>query len=451
MAEVPCETMQSADDHTELNWQGRWDHVTCFLNRTGPLAHPDFEGGPQTMNFVQEICQVLVVGAGGLGCELLKDLALTGFRQIHVIDMDTINISNLNRQFLFRPRDVGRPKANVAAEFINNRVPGCNVVPHFKKIQDYDESFYRQFHVVVCGLDSILARRWINGMLVSLLIYKDGQLDTSSIVPMIDGGTEGFKGNARVLLPGVSACIDCTLDLYPPQINFPMCTIATMPRLPEHCIEFVRVLQWPREQPFGENVALDGDDPNHVQWVHQKSLERAEQYGIPGITYRLTQGVIKRIIPAVASTNAVIAAVCSFEVFKIATSCFKSLNNYMVFNDVDGLYTYTYEAERKEDCPACSETTQDLTFPSSAKLQHVLDHLMESPALQMRCPAITATIHGKNKTLYMQNVASIEAITRPNLTKTLTELGLADGIELLVADITSPQTLRFRLRLKSCA
>ncbi|KAL0181533.1 hypothetical protein M9458_023939, partial [Cirrhinus mrigala] len=72
-----------------------------------------------------------------------------------------------------------------------------------------------------------------------------------SIIPLIDGGTEGFKGNARVILPGMTACIDCTLELYPPQINFPMCTIASMPRLPEHCVEYVRMLLWPKEKPFG--------------------------------------------------------------------------------------------------------------------------------------------------------------------------------------------------------
>ena len=136
-----------------------------------------------------------------------------------------------------------------------------------------------------------------------------------------------------MIYPGVSACIDCTLDLFPPQVNFPLCTIAHTPRLPEHCIEYSRILLWPKEKPFGDEVNIDGDDPQHISWIFEKAKERAEQYGIQGVTYRLTQGVVKRIIPAVASTNAVIAAACTTEVFKVVTSCCNPLSNYMVFND----------------------------------------------------------------------------------------------------------------------
>uniref|UniRef100_A0A4W6DFN8 NEDD8-activating enzyme E1 catalytic subunit n=1 Tax=Lates calcarifer TaxID=8187 RepID=A0A4W6DFN8_LATCA len=411
------------------DWDGRWNHVRKFLERPGPFTHPDFEPSTESLQFLLETCKILVIGAGGLGCELLKNLALSGFRLIHVVDMDTIDVSNLNRQFLFRPKDVGRPKAEVAADFINSRIPGCKVVPypfHFKKIQDFDESFYRQFHIIVCGLDSIIARRWMNGMLISLLSYEDGVLDPSSIIPLIDGGTEGFKGNARVILPGMTACIDCTLELYPPQINFPMCTIASMPRLPEHCIEYARILQWPKEKPFGD-TSLDGDNPEHIQWVFDRAQERAAEFNITGVTYRLTQGVVKRIIPAVASTNAVIAAACATEVFKIATSAYIPLNNYLVFNDVDGLYTYTFEAERKR-----------ITLPDREYCVYMFSR-------QMKSPAITTTLEGKNKTLYLQSVKSIEERTRPNLCKTLKELGLSDGQELAVADVTTPQTVLFKL------
>ncbi|KAG8037067.1 hypothetical protein G9C98_004389 [Cotesia typhae] len=431
-------------DHTHR----RWSHLRKILERSGPFCRPDFEPSPNTLEFLMENCKVLVIGAGGLGCELLKNLALMGFRKIDVIDMDTIELSNLNRQFLFRHKDLGSSKAEVAAKFINERVPGCSVTPHCCKIQDKDESFYRQFHIVVCGLDSIVARRWINGMIISLLNYEDNELDHSSVIPLVDGGTEGFKGNARVILPGLSACIECTLDLYPPQRTYPLCTIANTPRLPEHCIEYVKVIQWPKENPY--DCEIDGDDPQHINWIYEKSIERATQFSIRGVTYRLVQGVVKNIIPAVASTNATIAATCATEVFKLATSCSGSLSNYMVLNNTDGIYTYTYEAEKRTDCLGCSEIPRELEIrDGNIKLKDLIEILCERHDLQMKDPGITVNINGKNKTLYMHTVASIEVQTRANLTKTLTELGLKNDMEINVADVTTPKTKIIKLKFQN--
>ena len=425
----------------------KWRDVQRLLTRSGPYSHPDFEASPDTIDFLQETCRILVIGAGGLGCELLKDLALAGFGHLDVIDMDTIDVSNLNRQFLFRRSDVGKAKAVVAASFIEKRVPTTKVTAHFAKIQDFGADFYRQFHIIVCGLDAIVPRRWINGMLISLLRYDavTNDVDPASIIPLVDGGTEGFKGNARLILPGMTACVDCTLDLYPPQVTYPLCTIAHTPRLPEHCIEYARILLWPQEGPFGADVTIDGDDPEHVNWIYSKALSRAKEYRISGVTYRLTQGVIKNIIPAVASTNAVIASICANEVFKIATSCCLPLNNYVMFNDTCGVYTHAFEVERKDDCLACSVRPQPLSFHETSTLQDVVDYLTGNVAYQMKAPSLTTVVKGKNKTLYMQTVEHIEKATRSNLKATLKELELDDGQEIVVADSTNPKALIFVL------
>uniref|UniRef100_A0A914XMC3 NEDD8-activating enzyme E1 catalytic subunit n=1 Tax=Plectus sambesii TaxID=2011161 RepID=A0A914XMC3_9BILA len=164
-----------------VDWPERWAHISKLLERGSKMAHPDFEPGPDNLKGVNQ-CKILVVGAGGLGCELLKDLALSGFQNIHVIDMDTIDLSNLNRQFLFRLKDVGSFKAEVAARIVSQRVPGCNVVAHNCKIQDKNDDFYRSFNLIVCGLDSIVARRWLNGMIVSYLTTSpDFQMKSPSV------------------------------------------------------------------------------------------------------------------------------------------------------------------------------------------------------------------------------------------------------------------------------
>lgn len=89
-----------------------------------------------------------------------------------------------------------------------------------------------------------------------------------------------------------------------PPTAFPICTIANTPRLPEHCIEWASVLEWPR---VWKEKKLDTDDPDHIEWLYNIASKRANEFNIEGVTWALTQGVVKNIIPAIASTNAIIA------------------------------------------------------------------------------------------------------------------------------------------------
>ncbi|GAA6000392.1 hypothetical protein JCM10207_007993 [Rhodosporidiobolus poonsookiae] len=408
----------------------RYMHLDRILTRPGPYVDEEsFQGGSEVQSFLREQCKVLVIGAGGLGCEILANLALMGFADVHVIDMDTIDISNLNRQFLFRPKDVGKSKALCAAEFVMNRVPGCKVTPYHGKIQDKDDDYYMQFNIVICGLDSVDARRWISATLVNMV---DPEVP-ESLKPLIDGGTEGFKGQARVILPTITSCYECSLDMLTPPTAFPICTIANTPRLPEHCIEWASILEWPR---VFKDKKLDNDDPEHIQWLFDQAKKRADEHNIPGITWALTQGVVKRIIPAIASTNAIISAACCNEAFKIATSTNPYLNNYMMYTGNESIYTYTFEHQRKPECPVCGGEKVAISQAPTATLQDLIDLLLEKQDLQIRRPSLS--LAGKN--LYLQAPPQLEAATRPNLQKTLGEL-LSSGDVVSVTDAGLPFSL----------
>ncbi|QPH01068.1 hypothetical protein C2857_005265 [Epichloe festucae Fl1] len=421
----------------------RWKYLDHIRRTPGPFTDPDATAEEYLAQF--EKFKVLVIGAGGLGCEILKNLALSKFKDIHVIDMDTIDVSNLNRQFLFRKSDVGKYKAEVAAKFVENRVKGVSITAHNKRIQDFDQSFYKQFQLVVCGLDSIEARRWINAMLVS--IAEESEDDPDGVKPLIDGGTEGFKGQARVILPSMTSCIECQLDMHAPRAAVPLCTIASIPRQPEHCVEWAHIIAWEEEKPFPQ---LDKDDPEHITWLYEKALARSQEFGISGVTYSLTQGTVKNIIPAIASTNAIIAGACCNEAFKIATNsapCLGFENNYMMYSGNDGIYTYTFKHEKKDDCPVCGRQARPLEIDPRTTLQELLNSLSIRPEAQLKRPSIRA----EGKTLYMQFPPQLEEQTRPHLAMSISELGLEDKQHVVVTDPAFPLEFNYYLKFKKAS
>jgi NEDD8-activating enzyme E1 len=154
------------------------------------------------------------------------------------------------------------------------RVEGVNIQYKTCMIQDLDDDFYRDFQVIITGLDNVEARQWINATIHRLVEFKgDGTPDEETQIRLVDGGTEAFAGQARVIIPFTSGCYECTMAALPPQIAYPMCTVRETPRIPEHCIQYAYVIVW--EEFFGAVKAdqvtpnpdakkLDKDDPEHM-------------------------------------------------------------------------------------------------------------------------------------------------------------------------------------------
>ncbi|XP_044741483.1 SUMO-activating enzyme subunit 2 [Chrysoperla carnea] len=195
--------------------------------------------------------KILVVGAGGIGCEVLKDMVLTGFTDIEVIDLDTIDVSNLNRQFLFRRQHVSQPKATVARESALEFNPNVKIKAYHDSIfsEQFGVGYFEQFKFVLNALDNRAARNHVN------------RLCLAANIPLIETGTSGYHGQVEVIIKGLSQCYEC--EPKPTQKTYPGCTIRNTPSEPVHCIVWAKHLF---NQLFGEEdadneVSPDSSDP----------------------------------------------------------------------------------------------------------------------------------------------------------------------------------------------
>ena len=390
-----------------------------LLTRESKYAGENFAPGEELKQNYPDL-QILVVGAGGLGCEILKNLALCGIKNIFVVDLDTIELSNLNRQFLFRQKDIGKFKAEVACEFIKKKYPDINIKPSCKKIQEFTDDFFRQFHIIIGGLDNVEARSYINQKVHDLVEFdEEGNPKPETVLPFIDGGTEGFRGQAKVIIPYTTSCFDCDTEIINTKRNtYAMCTIAENPRVPEHCIEYAFTIEWKKHH----TKPVDKDSIEDVEWIYNTALERAKKYNIEGVTYNLTLGVIKNVIPAIASTNSLIAASTVMEAIKIWTAASKRLDNYFMYMGHEGLYSSTMQMDKLDKCKSCSKHVLIVKVEENETWKNIFERIIQTS--KIKANEEYNIFHGSDyiyKTQLDQN-GKLEIISQLDENKTLKEL-----------------------------
>lgn len=204
-----------------------------------------------------------LVGAGAIGCEMLKNWALMGLGtgprgRVSVTDMDQIEKSNLNRQFLFRPTDVGKLKSECAAVAVQAMNPELGdkmttlrdrVGPDTEGV--FNEDFWMDLDGVTNALDNVEARTYVDRRCVFFL------------KPLLESGTLGTKGNTQVILPRLTESYSSSQD--PPERSFPMCTLRSFPNRIEHTIAWSRDTFESYFVQSAENVNLYLSQPNFLE------------------------------------------------------------------------------------------------------------------------------------------------------------------------------------------
>ena len=255
--------------------------------------------------------KIIIIGVGALGSTVALNLVMAGIGELVLIDMDTIELSNLNRQFLWRIEDKGKFKAETAKYVLQQFNSGIKITHFNTTIQDVPPSvFSRQSSqsemVLVDALDNFEARRYVN----NLAVHNN--------LPLVSGGMYATLGNVQVIIPQVTACLEC------------------QPLIPEHELQ--------------KACTLPGEVRTALQEKQQAELS---------LKLDLTDRVpltSEEYFPALGSVSSIIGGIMSHEVLKLLhknSVDMPVLDNYL-FVDVNHQSYISIPLNRREDCVVCS-------------------------------------------------------------------------------------------------
>ncbi|CRH02797.1 SUMO-activating enzyme subunit 2, putative [Plasmodium relictum] len=208
-----------------------------------------------------ENMKILLVGAGGIGSEFLKNIITIGCKNIDIIDIDTIDITNLNRQFLFKKKDVKKYKSIVAKERALKHNKNLNINAYIFDVCTMKGSDIKKYDYVINALDNIKARKYVN----KLCVMEKKVL--------IEAGSTGYNGQVYPIFSNETKCYNC--EEKPRNKTYAICTIRQTPTLPEHCVAWGKLIF---EMLFckNDNETLI-DIKNHIEEESKKrNMEKME-------------------------------------------------------------------------------------------------------------------------------------------------------------------------------
>jgi adenylyltransferase/sulfurtransferase len=170
------------------------------------------EGGQEALGKAR----IVIAGAGGLGSAIALYCAAAGIGHIRLIDCDTVEVSNLNRQILYRTEDIGKEKVTAAAADLRSLNPGIEIEPVQAKITEENVEFRLEgADLVLDGLDNFPAR------------YLLAHAAWNNKIPFIHGAVSGMYGQVTTIIPGVTPCLQCIVPFPPPSGATPIIGVTT--------------------------------------------------------------------------------------------------------------------------------------------------------------------------------------------------------------------------------
>ena len=310
--------------------------------------------------------RVLIVGIGGLGCEIAKNLAMLGVGHIDLVDLDIIEHSNLNRQILFMNADIAKPKAIAAVEMLQKVNPNIVLKGYHTSLENLPPVLYKKADVIVGGLDSKNARTNLN---LQAVRFKK---------PLVDGGVNGYHGHIYTIFPYENACYECHPTSSTESDEMAACTVVGVPRKRVHCL-------FKATMAFEEKFSTDPNpvDINDVNFLKSFANNLVDKFNFkPQFTVKEIINIIDHHEPGIITINAVIASIQSQEILKILnylkgnSALGIPSKEYIIYNGMTEKFYYLTKP-RNPECLQCGDNVirEELYIRKDQKLQCIIDAL----------------------------------------------------------------------------